>query len=61
MNVDGAQRWRSGRASYRPAGEHTGNLRYLFGLTPSMKRLVASSTSYPPQPYPQISVPRPRS
>ena len=157
MNVDGAQRWRSGRASYRPAGEvidtrrfevaavdgpgadnvarafvvahhysasypaareriglyrggaggrrrlqppragqgarlpavpegrsrtgdavdlaawlpgalrqvtrtlkHTGNLRYIFGLTPTMKRLVASSTSYPPQPYPQISVPRPR-
>ena len=21
MNVDGAQRWRGGRASYRPAGE----------------------------------------
>jgi hypothetical protein len=40
--------------------KHTGNLRYLFGLTPTMKRLVASSMSYPPQPYPQISVPRPR-
>jgi hypothetical protein len=127
--VDGAQRWRAGRASYRPAGEvidprryevatidgpgadniarafvvahhysasypaareriglyqggalvglaawlggalkavtrtlkHTGNLRYTFGLTPTMKRLVASSTSYPPQPYPQLQISAARS
>ena len=36
--------------------KHTGNLRYLFGLTPGMKRLVAESTSYPPQPYPRVQI-----
>lgn len=36
--------------------KHTGNLRYLFGLTPTMKRLVASSKTHPPQPYPKLQI-----